>query len=96
MRVENQLGKRRPNSDNAWPNRPYKHCISPDPVCRVVGGTDNDWGYSLTQTTDMGFVVAGTTYSDIAVGSRSIMLSKFDSDGNHIWTATVGGTSFWD
>ena len=48
---------------------------------RAVGGTDDDWGYSVVQTADGGYAVAGMTYS-FGAGYWDFFLVKFDSDGN--------------
>lgn len=55
------------------------------------GGTDSDYGYSVVETADGGFVVVGITSS---FGSRVQMyLLKTDSNGNLLWEKNFGGTS---
>jgi len=61
---------------------------------RAYGGTDNDYGYSVAQTTDGGYIVAGKTYS-FGVGTpdkENVYLLKFDAFGDTVWTRTYGGT----
>ena len=45
------------------------------------GGSNNDYGYSLQQTTDGGYIILGT------------LLIKTDSDGNEEWEKNIGGKS---
>jgi len=57
---------------------------------KTYGGTDWDWAYSVQQTSDGGYIVAGYTYSFGADGD--IFLIKTDANGNIIWAKTYGGT----
>ena len=59
---------------------------------RTVGGTNDDWGYSVIQTLDNGYAVAGYTYS-FGAGDRDLFLVKFNSFGLVEWARAVGGTS---
>jgi len=61
---------------------------------KAVGGTGYDYGYSVVQTSDSGFVVAGYTYS-FGAGSGDLFLVKFNSSGSVQWAKAVGGTG-WD
>lgn len=56
---------------------------------RTYGGINNDYGYSLDQTSDSGFIVAGHTRS-FGSGNWDIYLIKTDIDGNAIWEKTYG------
>jgi len=49
------------------------------------GGADYDWGESVRQTTDGGYIVAG-------VMNESVCLIKTNANGIHQWTKTFGGT----
>jgi len=46
---------------------------------RTVGEAGNDWGYSVQQTTDGGYIVCGTT-EPFGVGSGDIWLIKLEAD----------------
>lgn len=59
---------------------------------RTFGGTLDGEGYSVLQTADGGYVVAGVTTS-FAVGGRDMWLIKTDPVGNIVWSETYGGLS---
>ncbi len=58
---------------------------------RVVGGSNFDYLTSIVQTSDSGYVAAGTTES-FGAGSYDVYIVKLDRLGNVLWTRTVGGT----
>ena len=58
---------------------------------KTYGGTNYDWAYSVQQTSEGGYIVAGTTRS-FGVGSYNIFFIKTDANGNIIWAKTYGGT----
>ena len=58
---------------------------------KTVGGTDGDYGLSVAQTSDSGYIVTGNTAS-YGNGNRDVLLVKFNSSGEEEWTRTVGGT----
>lgn len=55
------------------------------------GGVENDWGRSVRQAEDGGFIVAGVTTS-YGSGLNDVYLIKTDSTGTETWSATFGGT----
>jgi hypothetical protein len=59
---------------------------------KTYGGTSDDTGYSLVQTADGGYTVAGTTGS-FGAGDADVYLVKTDGSGNMQWNKTYGGTS---
>jgi hypothetical protein len=59
---------------------------------RTFGGTDYDWGYSVGQTSDGGYIISGGA-SSYGEGKGDILLVKVHPDGSTMWTRTYGGTS---
>jgi hypothetical protein len=57
---------------------------------KTIGGESWDWGYSLVQTSDGGYVIAGETYS-FGAGEADVYVVKLDANGNLQWTKTIGG-----
>jgi hypothetical protein len=51
---------------------------------RTFGEDERDWGYSVQQTSDGGYIVAGTTYKYKGVYVAAILI-KIDSNGNKEW-----------
>jgi hypothetical protein len=56
---------------------------------RTYGGADNDEAYSVVQTADGGYAIAGHTYS-YGAGYADFWLVKTDTYGNVQWTETYG------
>jgi hypothetical protein len=56
---------------------------------KTYGGTDWDFGYSVEETTDNGFIIGGTTYS-FGKGEQ-MYLVKTDANGDTLWTRNYGG-----
>jgi hypothetical protein len=57
---------------------------------KSYGGPEFDYGYSVRQTRDGGYIVAGTTMS-FGNGSNDVYLVKTDGEGNLQWQSTYGG-----
>ena len=58
---------------------------------RTYGGLYNDYGQSVQQTTDGGYIIAGRTRSYSS--SYDVFLVKTDSMGNTTWTKTYGDSA---
>jgi len=56
------------------------------------GGSDEDQAYSIQQTSDGGYIVAGYTDS-FTYGNSDFAIYKLDSSGNKTWFKHYGGTS---
>jgi hypothetical protein len=59
---------------------------------RTYGGTNADWGHSVRQTLDGGYIVAGVTLS-YGAGNGDVYLIKTNASGDTLWTRTYGGAS---
>ncbi len=60
---------------------------------RAYGGIGNDKAFSIAQTTDGGYIIAGWTNS-FGSGNADVYLVKTDSIGDTLWTKTYGGTEY--
>jgi hypothetical protein len=56
---------------------------------RTFGGTNEDYGYCVQQTTDNGYIIAGEK-------ANHVWLIKTDSNGNLIWDKKFGATGYDD
>ncbi len=59
---------------------------------KTFGGSDPDWGYSVVQTNDAGFIITGYTQS-FGSGARDVWLIKTDENGSEEWNKTFGGST---
>jgi len=61
---------------------------------RIYGGSGDQIGFSIEQTSDNGYIIAGDAYT--YDGSEyNVYLVKTDSGGDTLWTRTYGGSG-WD
>jgi len=68
-----------PNPDTLW--------------TRTYGGSSDDIAYSVQQTADGGYVMAGLTWS-FGAGGYDFYLVKTNSQGDSLWNRTFGGSSY--
>jgi hypothetical protein len=64
---------------------------------KCLGGSETDWAYSIQQTTDGGFVLAGFSFSndgDVSGnhGGFDYWIAKLDAFGNIQWQKCLGGS----
>lgn len=62
---------------------------------KYFGGVNEDISYSVQQTSDGGYIVAGVTFS-YGEGSGDAFLVKLDAAGNCVWSRTYGGANYDD
>jgi hypothetical protein len=60
---------------------------------RYIGGTGGDFGYTIIQTSDGGYAIAGQT-SSFGAGGNDMYILKLDSTGTLQWNKTIGGTAY--
>ncbi|HKR04409.1 MAG TPA: T9SS type A sorting domain-containing protein [Bacteroidia bacterium] len=57
---------------------------------KTFGGAVSDWAYSVEQTTDGGYIIAGST-DNFGAGADDVYLIKTDANGDALWSKTFGG-----
>jgi hypothetical protein len=60
---------------------------------KAYGGEEWDFGYSVQETSDNGFVVAGETVS-FGSGSGDFYVLRLNGNGDTLWTTTFGGNQW--
>jgi len=61
---------------------------------RTYGSAFGEWGYSVEETSDGGYIIAGGA-EPYAGGQSDAYLIKTDISGDTVWTRTYGGSN-WD
>jgi hypothetical protein len=58
---------------------------------KTIGGSNFETGWVVRQTSDLGFIIIGST-SSFGSGNDDIFFVKTDLNGDTLWTKTFGGT----
>jgi len=66
---------------------------------KCLGGSSGDEAYSIQQTSDGGYIVAGSSYSNDGNvtgnhGYGDYWIVKLDTNGNIVWQKSLGGSSY--
>ena len=69
----------------------FGYTQAPDTLwTKTYGSTGNDVGNSIRQTSDGGYIIAGSTES-FGAGGQDVWLLKTDLNGDSVWAQTYGG-----
>ncbi|HKR05607.1 MAG TPA: T9SS type A sorting domain-containing protein [Bacteroidia bacterium] len=60
---------------------------------KTYGGVNDEFVYSIGQTSDGGYIIAGSTRS-FGAGNEDIYLTRINSTGDTLWTRTFGGADY--
>ena len=60
---------------------------------QTLGGTNYEWGYSVQQTTDGGYIITGGKGGGNG-NSEDVYLIKTDVNGVELWSQTFGGPDY--
>ena len=60
---------------------------------KFLGGDETDYGFSVQQCSDNGFIITGYTQS-YGAGMLDLWLIKTDNSGNEQWNKTFGGSNY--
>ena len=60
---------------------------------KTYGGTGFDWAFCIRQTSDLGYIIAGETFS-FGAGRNDVWLLKLDWKGDIGWQKSYGGGEF--
>jgi hypothetical protein len=69
-------------------------CQAPDTLwSKILGGSNDDIGYCVRETSDLGYIIAGTTFSygPGTPDSSNVYIVRTDMSGEIIWTEVYGG-----
>ncbi|MCF8378360.1 MAG: T9SS type A sorting domain-containing protein [Bacteroidales bacterium] len=58
---------------------------------KLYGGTHQDYGHWVEETSDYGYIIAGNTYSSPYPESGDAWVIKTDNNGDTLWTKKFGG-----
>jgi hypothetical protein len=61
-----------------------------NPFTKTFGGSNDDIGYSVQQTSDLGYIIAGKTFS-FGAGLSDLYIVKTDAAGDYLSSKTFGG-----
>jgi hypothetical protein len=80
----------------------FSLCIFSSQLCeaqptfeRIYGNLDNDWGYSILEASQGGFLVSGVT-TNLMNGNQDLYLLRLTDYGEVNWSADYSTPSVWD